>query len=52
MTVDELIKELQELSREGHGELPVLYAAYYYEEVQWVTIEEDSQEDNYILLDR
>ena len=51
MTVDELIEELQKLSQEGHGKLPVLYAAYYYEEVHWATVEEDCEENKYILLD-
>lgn len=52
MTVDELIKELQKLSQEGHGKLPVLYKAYYFEEVHWATIEGEGEEgDNYILLD-
>lgn len=50
MTVDELIKELQKLSQEGHGKLPVLYKAYYSKEVHWATIEGD-EGVNYILLD-
>lgn len=50
MTVDELIKELQKLSEKGHGDVPVLYKAYYYEDVRWVTLEE-SEDDKYILLD-
>lgn len=52
MTVDELIKELQALSQEGYGSLPVLYNAYYYEEVNWATVETDSKDEKYILLDR
>lgn len=51
MTVDELIKELQKLSEKGHGDVPVLYKAYYYEEVHWATLEEDSEGYKYILLD-
>lgn len=50
MTVDELIKKLQKLSEQGHGDVPVLYKAYYYEEVRWVELY-DEREEKYILLD-
>lgn len=51
MKLNELIVRLQELEKEGYGEFPVLYAAYYYEEVDQVTIEGEIIEE-YILLDR
>lgn len=50
MTVDELIKELQKLSKEGHGGVPVLYQAYYYEDVRWVELY-DEKDEKYVLLE-
>lgn len=50
MTVDELIKKLQKLSEQGHGDVPVLYKAYYYEDVRWVELY-DEEDEKYILLD-
>lgn len=51
MKLNELIVRLQELGKEGYGEFPVLYASYYHEEVNQVTIEGEIIEE-YILLDR
>lgn len=51
MNLSELIIKLQELENEGYGEFPVLYAAYYHEEVNQVTIEGEIIEE-YILLNR
>ena len=52
MTVDELIKKLQEISEEGHGSSRVLHNAYYYEEVDLITIEKNYKDEKYILLDK
>lgn len=51
MNLNELIIELQKLQDEGYGESPVLYAAYYHEEVNQVTTEGEIIEE-YILLSR
>lgn len=51
MKLSELIVEFKKLENEGYGEFPVLYAAYYLEEVRRVTIEGEIIE-GYILLDR
>lgn len=45
-----LIKELQKISDQGHGDVPVLYKAYYYEDVRWVELY-DEEDGKYILLD-
>ncbi len=50
MNLNELIIELQKLQKEEHGELPVYYAAYYYEEVDWAAVK-GSRDEKYILLD-
>lgn len=51
MNLNELIIELQKLQCEGYGEFPILYAAYYHEEVNQVTTEGEIIEE-YILLSR
>lgn len=51
MNLNELIIELQKLQKQGYGEFPVLYEAYYHEDVNQVTTQGEIIEE-YILLSR